>query len=125
MRGIMTRGIKISIETRAKILARLNAGESSIDLAKQYGLTKQTIERIARRFSPIAPKVLTSTAQSISAASSVDFIELGLPDIPAISTVEAKRLEIAVKSDAISITIDGIIAKDQLNLIFKLIEGLC
>jgi uncharacterized protein (DUF433 family) len=45
----MGRGIRISVETREEILAKLQTGASNVDLALEYGLREHTIGRISRR----------------------------------------------------------------------------
>ena len=122
----MSRGIRISLESRGEILARLKAGERRSDLALEYGLSEQTIGRMLRRFSgnifksPRAPRASTSGL--------CEFVEVnhcGLLDSMGSKKSVPEKLEISVKSGETSLAFDIAANSEQLGLIFKLIGSLC
>lgn len=130
----MGRGIRISVETREEILAKLQNGARNVDLALEYGLSEHTIGRISRRFtgnifksapSPRSPKV---GAPKEGASGSCEFVEIaysGMPDRSLAKKGSPERLEISVKSAETSLTFDIAPCSEQLGLILKLIGSLC
>lgn len=135
----MGRGIRISVETREEILAKLQNGARNVDLALEYGLSEHTIGRISRRFtgnifksavSPRSPKVGAPKvgAPKEGASGSCEFVEIaysGIPDRNLAKKGSPERLEISVKSAETSLTFDISPCSEQLGLILKLIGSLC
>jgi hypothetical protein len=123
----MSRGVRISLETREEILARLKNGERSVDLALEYGLSEQTIGRMSRRFSgnifksPRADRA----PRSLPASEFVEVKHSVLPIGIGGKKLVPARLEISVKSGETSLEFDVAANDEQLGLIFKLIGSLC
>lgn len=125
----MGRGVRISVETRDEILAKLKNGERSVDLAIEYGLSEHTIGRISRRFGGrIFKSQSLPRAPKVGAVPASEFVEVGYSDLKGsmlASIPDVQKLEISVKSPGCVLTFDGTISTEQLGLIFKLIGSLC
>jgi hypothetical protein len=125
----MSRGVRISLETREEILARLKVGERSADLALEYGLSEQTIGRMSRRFSGrIFKSPPLPLAAKVGAVPACEFVEVKHSVLPVGiggKKLVPARLEISVKSGETSLEFDVAANNEQLGLIFKLIGSLC
>lgn len=126
----MGRGIRISVETREEILAKLQNGVRNVDLALEYGLSEHTIGRISRRFvgnifkSPGASRG-DRTSRATPTCEFVEISHSGLANDMKRHKSGAERLEIFVKSGGTSLAFDIAANSEQLGLIFKLIGSLC
>lgn len=115
MESIMAKGKKITAEIIREILSELTSGGEISALAKRHSLSERTIRKLYKQ----------SLSPAVTREASAQFFELKIADQTSAVLAKPKQLQISIKSEDISLTLEGSIGSEQLNTVFKLIEALC